>query len=270
MAIKQLGRIIVSLVALAAATGGAAAAKCGNDAGGYGEWLAAFSAEAKANGVKARALKALAGTSYATKTIAADRNQKSFKLTLAQFMQKRGAASIASKGRSMRKANAGFYEALENKYGVPAGPLLAIAGYETGFGGFTGNQNTLSAVATLAYDCRRTEFFTDQLYAMLKLIDRGTLSGATTGAMHGEIGQTQFLPKSVLNFAVDGNGDGKIDLKNQSDALASTANYLRAYGWRPGAGYKPGQPNFAVIQAWNAASVYQQAIAITASEIDGN
>jgi membrane-bound lytic murein transglycosylase B len=134
---------------------------------------------------------------------------------------------------------------------------------ETAFGRQRGNQNTLSAVATLAYDCRRSAFFTEQLYATLALIDRGVLSAGTRGSMHGEIGQTQFLPKSILNYGTGG------DLNIAANALASTANFLKAHGWRAGAGYQPGEPNFSAIQAWNAASVYQRAIALIGQQIDG-
>jgi membrane-bound lytic murein transglycosylase B len=140
---------------------------------------------------------------------------------------------------------------------------------ETGFGGFTGKQNTLSAVATLAYDCRRTEYFTGHLYAALQLVDRGTLSPGTRGAMHGEVGQTQFLPKSILLYGVDGDGNGVVNLYSKADALASTANFLKGHGWVRGAGYQPGQPNFSAIQGWNAARVYQQSIAIIGRQIDG-
>ena len=139
---------------------------------------------------------------------------------------------------------------------------------ETGFGNFTGNANTLSAVATLAYDCRRPEYFTEQLYAALTLIDRGTLSASTRGAMHGEVGQTQFLPKNILLYGTDGEGNGSVNLNAKADALASTANFLKGHGWVRGAGYQPGQPNFVAIQGWNAAA-YQQAIAIIGQRIDG-
>jgi membrane-bound lytic murein transglycosylase B len=133
---------------------------------------------------------------------------------------------------------------------------------ESGFGSQRGNQNMLSSIATLAYDCRRPEYFTDQLYAALKLIDRGVLTGATRGSMHGEIGQTQFLPKTLLEY-----GSGNLDVA--ANALNSTANFLKAHGWRAGAGYQPGEPNFAAIEAWNAAQVYQKAIAIMGQQIDG-
>ena len=100
-------------------------------------------------------------------------------------------------------------------------------------------------------------------------MDRGSITGATKGAKHGELGHTQFLPGNALTYGVDANGDGRVDLYNQTDALASTANFLRKKGWKKGRGYQKGEPNFKVIQQWNAAGVYQQAIAIMGAQIDG-
>jgi membrane-bound lytic murein transglycosylase B len=88
---------------------------------------------------------------------------------------------------------------------------------------------------------------------MLTLIDRGVLSANARGSMHGEIGQTQFLPRSILNYGTGGN------LDNSANALTATANFLRAHGWRAGGGYQPGEANFGAIRAWNAAPVYQHA-----------
>ncbi|MGO4838285.1 lytic transglycosylase domain-containing protein, partial [Rhizobiaceae sp. 2RAB30] len=204
-------------------------------------------------------------------TISADRNQKSFKLSLDQFMAKRGGKTIASKGKTLRKQNADLFNRIEQRYGVPAGPLIAIWGMETGFGSYMGSSNILSAVATLAYDCRRSEYFTEQLYAALKLVQAGSLSPSAIGAMHGEIGQTQFLPLNVARYGVDGDGNGSIDLiRSKADALASTANFLRGHGWSAGGGYQPGQANYGALQGWNAAKVYQQAIAIIGAEIDAD
>ncbi len=245
------------------------AAPCGNNSAGFEQWKRVFAKEAQANGIGPRGVQALMGTTYSVGTIRADRGQKSFKLSLDQFMAKRGGPAIAAKGKRLKAQNAALLNAIEKRYGVPAGPLLAIWGMETGFGGFMGNQNTLSAVATLAYDCRRPEYFTGHLYAALQLVDRGVLSPAQRGAMHGEVGQTQFLPKSILLYAVDGDSNGRVDLNSKADALASTAYFLRGHGWQPGAGYQPGQPNFAALQGWNAAGVYQQAIAIIGRQIDG-
>jgi Transglycosylase SLT domain len=220
--------VTAAVAALFSMSGAAYAAQCGNNGGGYEAWKAEFSGEAKANGIGAKGLKALAATSYSTKTINADRNQKSFKLSLDQFMAKRGGRAIASRGKSLKAANAGLFANLEKRYGVPAGPLIAIWGMETGFGASLGNQNTVSAVATLAYDCRRSAFFTEQLYAALKLVDRGVISGSSIGAMHGEVGQTQFLPKNVLAYGADGDGDGRI---LGLDGQVPCRSWLVAWGW---------------------------------------
>ena len=260
----------VVVVASVFMAGVADAAKCSSTGGAFEAWKKSFAVEAKANGVKPKAISALMSTSYSNGTIRADRGQHSFKLSLNAFMAKRGAAGIIARGRSLKKANAALFARLEQRYGVPPGPLLAIWGMETGFGGFTGSQNTLSAVATLAYDCRRTAFFTEQLYAALKLVERGTISAASKGAMHGEVGQTQFLPKNILLFGADGDGNGGVNLNSKADALASTAKFLAGHGWSAGEGYQPGQGNFGAIQGWNAASVYQKAIAIMGKKIDGN
>ena len=261
----SLTLICVSWLAAVAAS----AAPCGNTAAGYEDWKSVMAKEAGKTGIGARGQEALMGTNYSTKTIGADRNQKSFKYTLAKFLQVRGADAIVAQGRKRKAKNPDFYADLERSYGVPAGVILAIHGMETGFGGFMGDTNVVSAIATLAYDCRRTEFFTGHLLAALELVDRGTISSKTSGAKHGEIGHTQFLPGNVLAYGVDGNGDGRVDLTNQTDALASTANFLAQKGWRAGASYQKGEANFAVIKEWNAAGVYQQAIAIIGSKIDG-
>jgi membrane-bound lytic murein transglycosylase B len=254
---------VISLALHAGTVNTANAAQCGSTAAGFEAWKQQFASEARARGVSAPTITALMGTTYATATIAADRGQKSFRLSLDQFLAKRGGSVIVARGRALKQSHAGLFTSIEQRFGIPPGPLLAIWGMETAFGRQRGNQNTLSAVATLAYDCRRSAYFTEQLYAALSLIDRGILSADTRGSMHGEIGQTQFLPKSILNY---GNGG---DLDNAADALISTANFLAAHGWRAGEGYQPGQANFNAIQAWNAASVYQRAIALIGQQIDG-
>lgn len=247
----------------------ALAAPCGNTGQGFESWKAAFAREAAAEGVGPRGLEALQGARYATRTIAADRNQKSFRYSLEKFMQVRGADTIVAQGRKRRVRDAAFYDALERQYGVPAGVLIAIHGMETGFGGFMGDTSVVSAIVTLTYDCRRSDFFHPHAIGALKLVDRGSITGQTKGARHGELGHTQFLPGNALAFGVDGNGDGRVDLYNLTDAMASTAYFLRQKGWQPGVGYRQGEPNFAVIEQWNAASVYQQAIALMAARIDG-
>lgn len=249
-------------------TSPAFAAPCSNTSHGFAQWKSDFAKQARKAGVRKPGLQALAQASYATRTIAADRNQKSFKYSLEKFMQVRGAATIVAQGRKRKARNPAFYATLEKQYGVPAGVLLAIHGMETAFGGFMGDSQVVSAITTLAFDCRRSDFFVPHAIAALKLVDQGAITANTRGAKHGELGHTQFLPGNALVFGVDATGDGRVDFYNVTDALASTANFLRAKGWKPGKGYQQGQPNFAAIKQWNAATVYQQAIAIMASRID--
>ena len=265
----RVSGVLAALLAAMVWSSAAEAAPCGSNGAGFDAWKRDFAAEAKANGVGPAGLAALAHSSYSTGTIRADRGQKSFKLSLPAFLAKRGASTIVAKGRSLKRSNAALFASIQQRYGVPPGPLLAIWGMETGFGSMTGNQNTVSAVATLAYDCRRPAYFTGHLLAALKLVDRGSLSASSIGAMHGEVGHTQFLPKNILLYGADGDGNGGVNLNNKADALASTAKFLKGHGWVAGAGYQPGEPNFAAIQGWNAATVYQQAIALMGKQIDG-
>jgi len=251
-----------TLAVLACLSAKAEAAQCGSTPAGFEAWKREFAEQARAKGISASTAAAVMQATYAAATIAADRGQRSFSLSLDQFLAKRGASAIVARGRALKQSQAALFASIQQRYGVPAGPLIAIWGMETAFGSQRGNQNTLSAVATLAYDCRRAEYFTEQLYATLRLIDRGVLSPNTRGSMHGEIGQTQFLPKNILAY-----GTGNLD--NAANALNSTANFLKAHGWRAGAGYQPGEANFAAIQAWNAAPVYQRAIALMGRQIDG-
>ena len=260
--------LLSGLFSIALATP-ALTAPCGNTSAGFADWKHDFAVEAKRAGVKKPGLQALANAQYARRTISADRNQKSFRYTLEKFMEIRGSTTIIAQGRRRKARDPNFYAALERKYGVPAGVLIAIHGMETAFGHFMGDSNVISSAATLAYDCRRSDFFVPHIIAGLKLVDTGAVSPKSIGAKHGELGHTQFLLGNILKYGVDGNGDGRLDMNNMADALHSTANYLRQKGWKPGKGFQQGQPNFRVIQEWNAAGVYQKAIAIMAGKIDG-
>ena len=248
---KRMMGAAAMCAALAASSGAATAASCGNTDISFTSW----------QGIGPKGLAALAAAHYNHPTIRADRGMHSFKLSFDEFMKKRGGQGIIQQGIGLKKKNAALFAQIKSRYGVPPGPLLAIWGMETGFGAISGKQELLSAVATLAYDCRRPAFFTEHLYAALKLIDQGRLYGNQRASMHGEIGQTQFMPKAVAEYGV-GN------LETPSGALLSTANFLRGHGWRPGAGYQQGEANYAAIQGWNASSVYQQAIVYIGKQID--
>ena len=256
-------KVAAALVAaLVIAPGTSLAAGCGNNAAGFESWKQEFAREAASAGVKRRGLQALAGANYATATIKVDRAvRKAFSGDVNSFMKRRGGATIIAKGKALKKQNAALFADIERRYGVPAGPLLAIWGMETGFGSFMGNQNTVSAIVTLAYDCRRPGFFAPHAIAALQLVDAGVITSNSKGAAHGEIGHTQFLPGNVLKYGIGGR-----NLRDKATALMSTANFLRGHGYRGG----PASANRGAIAGWNAASVYQQAIIIMADAIDGH
>ncbi|MBB5723101.1 membrane-bound lytic murein transglycosylase B [Loktanella ponticola] len=247
------------------------AATCGNDASGFAAWKQAFAAEAAANGVGQNGLQALANASYSTSTISADRNQRGVRYELDEFIRIRLGSldSFAGQARNVKNQNPSFYASLEQVYGVPAGILLAIHGMETGFGRNLGSTPVIDSITTVAYDCRRAAFFTPHAIAALKLVDQGGLAAGQRGAAHGEMGHTQFLPGNALTYGVDADRNGRVDLYSVSDSLASTANFLRQKGWQPGQPYQEGTQNFRVLNEWNAATVYQKAIALSAVRIDG-
>ena len=246
------------------------AAPCGNDASGFAAWKQAFAQEAAAAGVGAAGLQALANAQYSQSTINADRNQRGVRYELNEFIRIRLGSldNFAGQARRMKSQNAAFLASLESTYGVPSGILLAIHGMETGFGRNMGNTPVIDSITTVAYDCRRADFFTPHAIAALILVDRGGLAPNQRGAAHGEMGHTQFLPGNALRYGVDANGDGRVNLYDMGDALASTANFLRQKGWQPGQSYQEGSANFRVLDEWNAATVYQQAIALSAVRID--
>ncbi|APX25085.1 MAG: murein transglycosylase [Rhodobacteraceae bacterium] len=268
---RLLFRLTAAATLAVTAASAVQAASCGNNANGFNAWKQEFAAEAQRAGVGQRGIDALMNAQYSTGTIKADRSQKGVKYSLNDFIRIRlgSVDGFAATARKRLNQNPGFYNSLEQRYGVPAGILLAIHGMETGFGRTMGSVPVVSSISTVAYDCRRSSFFTPHAIAALKMVDRGMLSPSQKGAFHGELGHTQFLPGNALRYGADGNGDGRVDFYNQADALASTANYLRQKGWRPGQPYQEGTANFRVLNEWNAATVYQKAIALVAAEIDG-
>ena len=266
---KSFRKIAVSAIMFSMAGTAAQAATCGNDGSGFNRWKQEFAAEAAAAGVGQAGLQALAGATYATRTIAADRNQRGVRYSLDDFIRIRLGSldGFSAQVRNRINSNAAFYQSLERAYGVPASILVAIHGMETGFGRFMGDENVVSSILTVAYDCRRSDFFTPHALAALQMVDRGMLSTSQNGAAHGELGHTQFLPGNALRYGVDANGDGKVDLYSLADSLASTANFLRQKGWQPGQPFNEGTQNFRVLNEWNAATVYQQAIALVAEGV---
>ena len=152
---------------------------------------------------------------------------------------------------------------------MPSAIVVAIWGMETDFGANMGKQPSVRALATLAYDCRRSEMFQAELMDALRIIDRGDLKAdEMRGAWAGEIGQTQFLPSSYMKYAVDFDEDGHRDLIHSvPDVLASTANYLKGYGWQRNQPWNEGSANFEVLKQWNKAEVYVKTLALYADKL---
>jgi len=246
------------------------AAQC-NHKGGFHGFIADFKKEASSKGISNKGLVALEGLSVDDKVLASDRNQKVFKQSFEEFSGRMISKDRLVKGTKLLQQHAETIKRIEKQYGVPGAVIVAIWGLETDYGVNQGKMSVVRSVATLAYDCRRTDKFQGELADALRIIDRGDMASADLkGDWAGEIGQTQFLPSSYVKYAVDFEGKGRRDLvRSTPDVLASTANYLKSHGWQRGQGWGPGQPNFAVIQEWNKAEVYAKTIALFADKLDG-
>ena len=166
--------------------------------------------------------------------IQADRRQGVFQMPFVDFARRLISANRLQKGRRMADRHDAVFDRIERDYGISRGVLLAFWAFETDFGAFQGDFNTLNALVTLAHDCRRPELFRPQIFAALKLFEQGAFSPRrTTGAWAGEIGMVQMLPKDILDHGVDADGDGQVSLKTSPpDALMSGAKMLSHLGWR--------------------------------------
>ncbi|NGP19448.1 lytic murein transglycosylase [Devosia aurantiaca] len=199
------------------------------------------------------------------------KKQPEFSQTVQQYIDKRVTAAQASKGQAMRNEWAQTLSGAQQRYGVQPEVVLAIWGMETNFGGFMGGNNTIHALATLTQNGYRADFFRKELVTALRIVSDGHISpGAMVGSWAGAMGHTQFMPSSFMSYAVDYNGDGRKDIWNSvPDALGSTANYLKSFGWRPGEtwGYEvkiPSGFNFAAARQMERAPISQwQAMGIT-------
>jgi membrane-bound lytic murein transglycosylase B len=241
-----------------------------NDPSGFPAWVEDVKREAATQGIPPRGIAALNGVTYDMAVVSSDRHQGVFHQSFEQFSGRMVPPRLG-RGAQMMKRHAALLARIENQFGVPGAVIVAIWGLETDFGADTGRFRTIQALATLAYDCRRPDKFRPELFDALRIVARGDMSPAEMhGAWAGEIGQTQFMPSSYLKFAVDYDGNGRRDLiRSVPDVLASTANYLRGYGWQRGALYGPGTQNFEVILAWNKAQVYARTIAYFAERLEG-
>jgi len=260
------------LMATLLAAGQAAAATC-RDPAGFEKWLDDIGQEAVAQGISPEAVKqGLSGVTFDQSIIRKDRGQGVFKQSFEQFAGRMVSPARLKGGANMLKRHAATLSRIEQRFGVPAPVLVAIWGLETDFGAVKANLPVIRSVATLAYDCRRSDFFKAHLFDALRIVDSGDLTPAEMrGAWAGEMGQTQFMPSNYVKYAIDFDGDGRADLLHSpADVLASTANYLQGHGWVRGDDWEPGSPNFEAIRAWNKSQVYSRTIAYYASKLAGS
>jgi len=210
----------------------ALAQECGGD---FSAWRAGVEAEAAAQGVGVNGLAALRSASFDQRIVNRDRAQGVFTQTFREFANRMINDYRLSNGRRNLERYADTFARAEREFGVPGPVITAFWALETDFGAVQGDFSTLNALATLAYDCRRPELFRPELIALLKLIDQGAVPANVTGAWAGEIGQLQMLPSDYLNLGVDGDGDGRVDLKASApDAILTAANKISSLGWRRG------------------------------------
>ena len=256
------------MAAVCLAAGSAEAARCGGD---FNSFVASMSAEAASAGVSQGVIsQALGGVQQDMGVLSFDRRQRgTFNKSFEQYVATPVGAGRINGGRAMLQRHAALLSRIEQRFGVPREILVAIWGLETDFGVNIGKFPTLRSLATLAYDCRRSDMFKAELMDALRIVERGDIAPQDMkGAWAGELGQTQFMPSSWMKYAVDFDGNGKRDLlHNAPDVLASTANYLAGYGWQKGKDWQPGSPNFAVLQQWNKSEVYSKTVAYFATQL---
>jgi len=197
-------------------------------------WLADFRSEAAAKGISQATLQsALSKVQYLPKVIELQKNQPEFKFTVEEYLIRVASEARVLRGREVLAEHRSLLDKMQERYGVPPHYLVALWGIETDFGKLTGGFLVLDAVATLAYGGSRSDFFRSELLYALRIIDRGHISpDKMLGSWAGATGQLQFMPSTFYSYAVDYNGDGRIDIwSNLEDILASAANYLSRSGW---------------------------------------
>jgi lytic murein transglycosylase len=215
----------------------ASAAPVCQTTGSFERWLDGFRQEAAAQGIsRATIISALNGMTFDPGIIARDRRQSFFAQSFIDFSRKLATQNRVQSGRQQIAKHRGIFDRIEQQYGVPPSVIAAFWALESDFGVGMGNLPVLRSLASLAYDCRRSDMFRAELMDALRIIDRGDLTpGEMIGSWAGELGQTQFLPSHYYKHAVDYDGDGRRNLmKSAPDIIASSAAFLVSLGWQRG------------------------------------
>jgi len=236
---QRVGGIFGAAIALSIALTGAAeaAARCRNT-GSFERWMEGFKQEAAAKGISRQAISAaLDGVTFDPAIIRRDSGQGVFQQSFQQFAGRMTGGGRYENGVKQLKANAQLLARIEQQSGVPPAVVTALWGLESDYGAYKGGiYNIIRSVATLAYDCRRPDFFREELLGAVRIVERGDLKPQEMiGNWAGELGPTQFTPSQYFKYGVDFDGDGRVDMIHSTpDALASAANLMKSFGWQRG------------------------------------
>ena len=204
-------------------------------------WLTSYKKFALKKGISQKTIDiTFKDVKFLEQVIKYDRKQPEFFEDTITYVSKRATDSKAKKAKKLLKKNIHLFNEVENKFKVEKEMLLALWGIETHFGKHVGKMDIISSLATLSYDKRRSDFFSSQLLTLLKLIDKKLIDPSKLyGSWAGAYGNFQFMPSTIISYAIDYDGNNKIELKaSLADSLASAANYINKIGW------KKGQPCF--------------------------
>ena len=206
----------------------------------FENWKKSFKKIALKNNISEKTFdKVMSNTKFLPNVIKYDRFQPEFYEDTKTYISKRTSEKKVSKGLSFYEQNSNLVKSVEKKFNIEQELLLSLMGIETNFGTYVGKMDILSSLATLSFDQRRSDFFTNELLILLKLIEKQQINYETLfGSWAGAFGFFQFMPSTMKNYAIDYDNNGSIDLKNNKDAYASAGNYLNQIGW------KTGQPCF--------------------------
>jgi lytic murein transglycosylase len=264
----MIKKLIAAILSFAFVTP-ALAAKCGGD---FNTFIAEMAREAQAAGVSRQVInEAFAGVSIDQNVLAFDRRQRgTFKKSFEEYARTRVIPARIKRATGLMQKHHQLLSRIQQQSGVPATLLMAIWTLESDNGtGDMGKLPVVRTLATLAHDCRRTELFQGELIAALQIVQRGDLPlRDLVGAYAGEIGQTQFLPSSYIKYGVDFDGNGHVDLRHSvPDVLASTANLLKANGWKAGQPFGEGTENFQVMREWNRSEIYRKTMVYMSEQL---
>jgi len=201
----------------------------------FDSWLTSYKKFALREGVSKKTIDIVfRNVKYLEQVIVYDRKQPEFFEDTITYVSKRANLARTNKAKKLLKENLNLFNDVENKFSVEKEILLALWGIETNFGKHVGKMDIISSLATLSYDKRRRDFFSSQLLILIKLVDDGMIEHTTLfGSWAGAYGNFQFMPSTIKNYAIDYDGNNKIELKKSlRDSLASAANYINKIGWK--------------------------------------